>query len=254
MRKNDRPLNSIRSIKIIPDQLKFADGSVLIEMGDTKVLIAATVEEKVPPFLKGSGSGWITAEYSMLPRSTDKRTIRERTPIRISGRTQEIQRLIGRSLRAITDLEALNERTIIIDCDVIQADGGTRSAAITGGCVALALALESLLSSNKLGQMPLINLAGAVSVGLVKGEPMLDLDYSEDSSAEIDMNVVQTDTGDIVEVQASAEKSTFSQAQFNTMMELAGLGIKQLIRVQKEILKERNPLFMAYETSRESSS
>lgn len=248
MRKNKRKFNNIRSVNIHPDQLKFADGSVLIEMGDTKVLIAATVEEKVPPFLKGGGSGWITAEYSMLPRSTDRRTIRERTPVRISGRTQEIQRLIGRSLRAITDLKALHERTIIIDCDVIQADGGTRSAAITGGCVALALALEHLLSENHIEKMPLRNLAGAVSVGMIRGEPMLDLDYREDSGADIDMNVVQTDTGDIVEVQASAEKSTFSQAQFNNMMELAGQGIKQLILAQKEVLKERNPLFMAYES------
>jgi len=254
MRKNDRLFNDIRSVKIYPDQLKFADGSVMIEMGDTKVLIAATVEEKVPPFLKGSGSGWITAEYSMLPRSTFKRTLRERTPIRISGRTQEIQRLIGRSLRAITDLKALRERTVIIDCDVLQADGGTRSASITGGCIALALALEKLLSDNKLERMPLKNLAGAISVGLIKGEPLLDLNYIEDSSADIDMNVVQTETGDIIEVQASAEKSTFSQAQFITMMELAGKGIKQLIQNQKEILKKRNPLFMAYETIEQPGS
>jgi ribonuclease PH len=226
--------------------MEFADGSALIEMGKTKVLATATIEEKIPQFLKGSGQGWITAEYSMLPRSTEKRTHRERTPGRISGRTQEIQRLIGRSLRAVTDLKVLEERTIIIDCDVIQADGGTRSAAITAGCVALALSLKKMMDSNVIGQMPLKHLVSAVSVGIVGGNMLLDLDYIEDSSAETDMNVVETDSGQIVEIQASAEKAPFSKKEFHSLLDLADKGIQALITEQKEILKQKSPLFMAY--------
>lgn len=246
MRKDNRSPESLREIRVQTDQLEHADGSALIEMGKTRVLASATIEEKVPPFLKGSGKGWVTAEYAMLPRSTTVRSQRERAG-RISGRTQEIQRLIGRSLRAITDLRALGERQIIIDCDVLQADGGTRSAAINGGCVALALALKKLMDMGSLEAMPLKNLAGAVSVGIVEGETLLDLDYSEDSNADMDMNVVSTDTGQLVEVQASAEKQPFSKQEFDTLLELANRGITELIQIQNAVLKEKSMLFMAFD-------
>jgi ribonuclease PH len=209
-------------------------------------MVAATIEERVPPFLKGKRKGWVTAEYAMLPRSTEVRSQRERTPGRISGRTQEIQRLIGRSLRAVTDLYALGERQIIIDCDVLQADGGTRSAAINGGCVALALALKKLMDKGALDAMPLKNLAGAISVGIVEGEVLLDLDYKEDSNAETDMNVVATDTGQLVEIQASAEQRPFRKDEFQALMQMAETGIQELIRLQKAVLKEKSMLFMAY--------
>ncbi len=246
MRNNNRALDKLREVVLSPNCLELADGSVLIETGKTKVMVAATVEEKVPPFLKGNNTGWIAAEYSMLPRATEPRTARERIQGRISGRTQEIQRLIGRSLRAITDLKALGERTIIIDCDVIQADGGTRSASITGGCVALALALKRLMDKKIIDQMPMKHLAGAVSVGIVNGELLLDLDYEEDSQAEMDMNVVETDSDRIVEIQASAEKNTFSKKKFNALLSLAEKGIKELIDIQKSTLKQQSPLFIAY--------
>ncbi len=246
MRTNNREFDAIRPVSISPDYMEFADGSALIEMGKTKVLATATIDEKVPPFLKGSGQGWVTAEYSMLPRSTEKRTSRERTPGRISGRTQEIQRLIGRSLRAVTDLTILEERTIIIDCDVIQADGGTRSAAITAGCVALALSLKKMMDNNMISQMPLKHLVSAVSVGIVGGSMLLDLDYIEDSGAETDMNVVETDSGQIVEIQASAEKTPFSKKEFTSLLDLADRGIHALISAQREVLKQKSPLFMAY--------
>ncbi len=246
MRINNRDLDATRPIIITPDYMEFADGSALIEMGKTKVLATATIDEKVPPFLKGSGQGWITAEYSMLPRSTEKRTNRERSPGRISGRTQEIQRLIGRSLRTVTDLKILEERTVIIDCDVIQADGGTRSASITAGCVALALSLKKMMDSRIIDQMPLKHLVSAVSVGLVEGNMLLDLDYFEDSNAETDMNVVETDSGQIVEIQASAEKAPFTKKEFNALLDLADKGIQALIVAQREVLKQKSPLFMAY--------
>lgn len=246
MRTNDRDFDVIRPITIIPDYMEFADGSALIEMGKTKVLATATIDEKVPPFLRGSGQGWITAEYSMLPRSTEKRTNRERTPGRISGRTQEIQRLIGRSLRAAADLRILEERTVIIDCDVIQADGGTRSASITAGCVALALSLKKMMDNGVIDQMPLKHLVSAVSVGIVEGEMLLDLDYIEDSNAETDMNVVETDSGQIVEIQATAEKIPFTKKELNALLDLADKGIQTLITAQREILKQKSPLFMAY--------
>jgi len=226
--------------------MDFSDGSALIEMGKTKVIATATIEEKIPIFLKGSNTGWITAEYSMLPRSTEKRTIRERNQARVSGRTQEIQRLIGRSLRAVTDLSILGERTIILDCDVLQADGGTRSASITAGCIALALALKKMMDEGIIDQMPLKHLVSAISVGIVKGNLLLDLDYREDSSAEIDMNVVETDTGKIVEIQATAEKNPFSKKEFNALLALADTGIETLIQVQKDVLKKKSLLFMAY--------
>ena len=246
MRMNDRKFDVIRPITILPDTMEFADGSALIEMGKTKVLATATIDEKIPPFLKGSGSGWITAEYSMLPRSTEKRTNRERTPGRISGRTQEIQRLIGRSLRAVTDLKILEERTVIIDCDVLQADGGTRSASITAGCVALALSLKKMMDNQVIDQMPLKHLVSAVSVGIVEGNMLMDLDYIEDSNAETDMNVVETDSGLIVEIQATAEKAPFTKKEFDSLLDLADKGIQTLITAQREVLKQKSPLFMAY--------
>ncbi len=246
MRAKKRSDKELRPIKIKPDYLDFADGSAFIEIGKTKVIASATIEEKVPSFLKNSGSGWITAEYSMLPRSTEKRTIRERIQSRISGRTQEIQRLIGRSLRAVTELRVLGERTIILDCDVIQADGGTRTASITAACVALALALKKMMEEKIINEMPLRHLVSAVSVGIVEGEMLLDLDYNEDSNAEVDMNVVETDTGEIVEIQVTAERKPFSRKELNSLLYLAHKGIKELLQAQKDVLKKKSLLFMAY--------
>jgi len=246
MRDNKRAPDAIRPVSIKPDYLDFADGSALISIGKTKVVASVTIEEKVPSFLKGSGKGWITAEYAMLPCSTEKRSPRERGLGRMSGRTQEIQRLIGRSLRTATDLGILGERTIIIDCDIIQADGGTRTASITVGCVALALALKKMMDEGVIDQMPLQNLVSAVSVGIVDGNLLLDLDYREDSSADVDMNVVKTDTRKIVEIQATAEKSPFTKKDFDALLDLADKGIKELFSAQKEILKQRSLLFMAY--------
>ncbi len=246
MREKKRASDSLRPIKIKPDHLDFADGSAYIEIGKTKVIAAATLEEKVPAFLKNSGSGWITAEYSMLPRSTEKRTTRERISGRLSGRTHEIQRLIGRSLRAVTELRVLGEKTIILDCDVIQADGGTRTASITAGCVALALALKKMMEEGLIEEMPLKHLVSAVSVGVVEGELFLDLDYQEDSNADLDMNVVETDTGQIIEVQATAEKKPFTRKQLDSLLNLAHKGIKEIIHQQKEVLKKKSLLFMAY--------
>ena len=232
----NRRYDQIRETSIQTDILDFADGSALIEMGRTRVISSATVEEKVPFFLKGNSTGWIKAEYAMLPRSTETRTQRDRGP-RISGRTQEIQRLIGRSLRAVTELKDLGERTIIIDCDVLQADGGTRCASITAACVSMALALKKLMDDNILECMPLRNLAGAVSVGVVDEDVLLDLDYSEDSHAGVDRNVVATDTGNLVEVQVSAEKEPFPISVFDSLLELSIEGIKELIRIQQETQK-----------------
>jgi ribonuclease PH len=246
MRHNKRASDAIRPVSISPDYLDYADGSALISIGKTKVMAAATIEEKVPSFLKGSGKGWITAEYAMLPCSTEKRSPRERGAGRISGRTQEIQRLIGRSLRTVTDLKVLGERTIIIDCDIIQADGGTRTASITVGCIALALALKKMMDEGAIDELPLQNLVSAVSVGIADGNLLLDLDYREDSSADVDMNVVKTDTDKIVEIQATAEKSPFTKEDFNALLELADKGIKELFLAQKEILKQKSLLFMAY--------
>ena len=246
MRAKNRSHNELRTVKIKPDYIDFADGSSYIEIGKTRVIATATVEEKIPLFLKKSGTGWITAEYSMLPRSTEKRNVRERITGKLSGRSQEIQRLIGRSLRAVTDLNLLGERSIILDCDVIQADGGTRAASITAGCVALALALKKMLDEKTIEIMPLKNLVSSISVGIVNGELLLDLDYSEDSRAEIDMNVVETDKGQLVEVQATAEKNPFSRKELSSLLSLADKGIKQLIQIQRDILKKKSILFMAY--------
>ena len=246
MRAHKRPANALRPVKIKPDYLGFADGSALIEIGKTKVIAAATIDDRIPPFLKNSKTGWVTAEYSMLPRSTEKRTVRERMQTRISGRTQEIQRLIGRSLRAVTELGILGERTIILDCDVIQADGGTRTASITASCVALALALKKMMDEKIIDEMPLKHLVSGVSVGIVEGEILLDLDYEEDAKAEIDMNVAETEKGQLVEIQATAEKKSFSRKQLSALMSLADKGIKELNQMQKDVLKKKSLLFMAY--------
>jgi ribonuclease PH len=245
-RADKRKPGELRPIRISLDYIDFSDGSVLVEYGRTRVLAAATIEERVPPFLKGTGRGWVTAEYAMLPRSTVERTPRERTAGRVSGRTQEIQRLVGRALRAVTDLKALGERQIIIDCDVIQADGGTRSASVTAGCVALGLALKKMMDRGLLGQMPLRHLVAGVSVGVVRGRPLLDLDYAEDSQAELDMNVIETDRGELVEVQAGAEKAPFSRQDLTGLLRMADKGIGRIVQLQKRALKEKSFLFMAY--------
>ncbi|HUU39283.1 MAG TPA: ribonuclease PH [Candidatus Desulfaltia sp.] len=244
--REKRPFDELRPIRIQTDYFDFADGSASIEIGKTKVIAAATIEEKVPPFLRGQGTGWVTAEYAMLPCSTERRSQRERTPGRISGRTQEIQRLIGRSLRAVTDLAALGERTIIIDCDVIQADGGTRVASVTAGCVAAALAMKKLLDQDVIDKMPLRHLVAGISVGIVGGRELLDLDYAEDSQAATDMNVIETDGGQLVEVQATAEKAPFSRKDLTFLLRLADKGIQEIIQAQKTALKKKSLLFMAY--------
>lgn len=246
MRENGRKKDSLRTTSIELGYLEFAYSSAYIEMGKTRVIATATVEDKVPQFLKGSGTGWINAEYSMLPGATEKRNVRDRVYGRVSGRSQEIQRLIGRSLRAVTDLSVLGEKTIIIDCDVIQADGGTRSASITAGCVALAASLHRLMEEKTIPQMPLKNLVAAVSVGIVNGDHFLDLNYREDSNADIDMNVVETDSGQIVEIQATAEKRPFTWKEFDHLTKLASSGIKELITIQKQVLKTKSMLFIAY--------
>ena len=237
MKRDDgRAVNQTRNIKIQRGYLKHPQGSVLIEMGDTKVICTASVEETVPPFLRGSGTGWVTAEYGMLPRSTGSRMDREAARGKQSGRTQEIQRLIGRSLRAIIDLEKLGERSIQIDCDVIQADGGTRTASITGAYVALHDAISTLLASGKLTESPLKQAVAAISVGVYKGMPVLDLDYLEDSDCDTDMNVVMTADGGFVEVQGTAEGEPFDRDAMNAMLDLARDGIAQLINMQTEAL------------------
>lgn len=243
MRADGRTFDELRPVKIKADYLDFAQASAFIQVGKTRVLTAASIEDRVPPFLRNSGSGWVTAEYSMLPCSTEKRTIRERNLARISGRSQEIQRLIGRSLRSVTDLDSVGERTIILDCDVIQADGGTRAASITAACVALALVFKKLLNEKVLSRMPLKQLISGVSLGIVDGEPLLDLDYQEDSKADIDMNVVETSSGKLVEVQVTAEKNPFSKKELNALLKLADKGIKELIEVQKGVLKKKNISF-----------
>lgn len=225
-----------RQTRIQPAVLASAEGSALIEVGHTKVICAASVEESVPRFRRGSGSGWVTAEYGMLPRATSTRTQREVQRGRPSGRTAEIQRLIGRSLRTAVDMEALGERTVIIDCDVIQADGGTRTASITGGWVAMALAIQGLLEHDSIPASPIRHYVAATSVGIVDGTPLLDLCYAEDSRAEVDMNVVMTSGGEFVEVQASAEGRTFSESELEAQLELAKAGIRALIETQRKLV------------------
>ncbi|HYC12697.1 MAG TPA: ribonuclease PH [Stellaceae bacterium] len=235
-RPSGRAPNEMRPIVLEPGFSKYAEGSCLARFGDTHVLCTATVEERVPPFLRNTGTGWITAEYGMLPRSTHSRTDREASRGKQSGRTQEIQRLIGRSLRAVTDMKALGERQIRIDCDVIQADGGTRTAGITGSYVALHLALQRLLKDGLLPALPLVDGVAAVSCGIAEGVPVLDLDYAEDSTAEADANFVLTAAGGLVEVQATAEKSAFAEAQFMALLGLARKGIGELLAHQKKAL------------------
>ena len=235
-RPSDRSAHELRQLTITRHYTHHAEGSVLVEFGHTKVLCTASVEEKVPGFLRGKGQGWVTAEYGMLPRSTHTRSDREAARGKQSGRTQEIQRLIGRSLRAVTDLAALGERQITLDCDVLQADGGTRCASITGAYVALHDAVGKLVAEGKLAASPLHDFVAAVSVGLVNGEPALDLDYEEDSSCDTDMNVVMTGSGGMVEVQGTAEGAPFSRAQLDLLLELAGIGINQIIAAQNAAL------------------
>ncbi|WP_166269727.1 ribonuclease PH [Marinobacter caseinilyticus] len=236
MRPSGRAPNQARDIRITRHYTRHAEGSVLVEFGDTKVICTASVENKVPPFLRGEGKGWITAEYGMLPRSTGSRMGREAARGKQGGRTVEIQRLIGRSLRAAVDLTKLGEHSITIDCDVIQADGGTRTAAITGGCVALVDALNTLVANGRIKQSPLIQMVAAVSVGVFKGTPVIDLDYPEDSEAETDMNVIMTDRGGFIEIQGTAEGAPFVQEELDSMLGLAKQGIDQLFDVQKTAL------------------
>src|SRR5437763_3668441 len=235
-RSDNRNPEQMRPINIVPDYIATAEGSALIEIGNTRVICTATIEEVVPQFLKGAGKGWVTAEYSMLPRSTLTRTPRESARGRISGRTHEIQRLIGRALRGVVDLSRLGERTITLDCDVIQADGGTRTASITGAFVALGLALEKLVEAGTLTAVPFRDYVAAVSVGIVDGEILLDLSYEEDSRADVDMNFVMTAGYKLVEVQATAERQVFDEQQLGKMIALARAGVQQLIAKQQAIL------------------
>ena len=234
MRVDGRRPDEMRPLKMTPGFLKYPEGSVLIEVGDTRVICTASVDEKVPPFLRGQHKGWVTAEYAMLPRATQVRTMRERG--KISGRSSEIQRLIGRSLRSVVDLKALGERTVWIDCDVVQADGGTRTAAISGAFVALYLALSKLVAAGTLSEVPITDYLAATSIGIVDEELMLDLAFSEDSRADVDMNVVMTGNGNIVEVQGTAEGVAFSRQTMDAMMDLATKGIDQINDYQKGIL------------------
>lgn len=237
MRTSGRAPDELRSIRFTRRYTKHAEGSVLVEFGDTRVLCNVSIDEKVPNFLKGKGQGWVTAEYGMLPRATGSRMQREAAAGKQGGRTQEIQRLIGRSLRAAIDLKRLGERTLTVDCDVIQADGGTRTASITGACVALHDALSTLRARKLLTTDPLQHLVASVSVGIVKGEPVLDLDYAEDSTAETDMNFVMNETGGFIEIQGTAEGETFSAAEMQAMTVLAQKGIAELIRQQRATLE-----------------
>ncbi len=236
MRTDKRNENELRPVSIETGFLKHAEGSALIKLGDTHVLCAATVEDTAPPFLKGTGKGWITAEYGMLPRATNTRTQREAAKGKQTGRTQEIQRLIGRSLRAVTALDRFGERTVRIDCDVIQADGGTRTASITGAWVALHLAFQSMVEANAMSSIPLTSPLAAVSVGVVGGRALLDLCYEEDSKAMVDLNVVMAGGGKLVEVQGTAEDTPFDRGELDAMLDLAGAGIEQLFKAQNEAL------------------
>lgn len=237
-RVDGRLPNQIRPVKIVPDYLKFAEGSALIRMGDTRVLCACTIEDRVPGWMRGKGTGWITAEYSMLPRAGAERSQREAARGKIGGRTHEIQRLIGRSLRGVIDFAALGERTVWLDCDVLTADGGTRCASITGAFVALDLACRRLIAEGKLERSPLSGTVAAISCGIVDGTPMVDLDYREDSTAEVDANVVMTGDGGLIEVQATAERTPLSRAHLDELLALAALGIEHLRTVQAEAVAQ----------------
>ncbi len=236
MRLDGREADSLRKVTIIRNYIKHAEGSVLVEFGDTKVICTTSIEENVPPFLRGKGTGWVTAEYSMLPRATHTRSQRESSRGKVGGRTHEIQRLIGRSLRAVTDLVLLGERTILVDCDVIQADGGTRTASITGAYVALVDAVRWLENKGMIAVHPIREAVAAVSVGLVAGEPLLDMSYQEDSTADVDMNFVMTSSKRFVEVQGTAETTPFTMAEMDAMRTLAMSGIAKLFEIQREVL------------------
>lgn len=236
MRSNNRGQADLRSVKIIRNFIKHAEGSVLVEFGDTKVICTASIISGVPRFLKGTGQGWLTAEYSMIPRSTHDRMDREATRGKQGGRTLEIQRLIGRSLRTAIDLRAIGENTIAIDCDVIQADGGTRTASITGSCVALYDAIRTLKRRGNLAQDPFKQFVASISVGVHQGKPVLDLDYLEDSNAETDMNVVMNEDGEFIEIQGTAESKPFTQTELMSMLELAEKGIRKLFEIQKAVV------------------
>ncbi len=237
MRRSDgRSPDELRPISIVANYLKYAEGSALISVGNTRVLCAATIEEKVPPWMRGRGTGWVTAEYAMLPRATNERTQRESSKGKIGGRTHEIQRIIGRALRAVVSLEKLGERAVWLDCDVLQADGGTRTAALTGAYVALYLALATKFAPNDAKTWPLAAAVAATSVGIVNGVPMLDLAYDEDSTAHVDMNVAMTDTGRFVEVQGTAEAAPFDRDELDQLLELASSGIQSLFRAQRTAL------------------
>lgn len=238
MRPSGRTPDELRPIKLTRRYTKHAEGSVMVEFGDTQVLCTASVEDKVPPFLKGKGKGWVTAEYGMLPRSTGKRMTREACSGKQAGRTQEIQRLIGRSLRSVVNLAALGERSILIDCDVIQADGGTRTAAITGSYVALVDAARQLRKNKLIARDPIHGFIAAVSVGIYQGQPVLDLDYNEDCEAETDMNVVMNEAGAFVEIQGTAEGHAFRMDELHAMLDLAKGGIAELIKKQREVLSQ----------------
>lgn len=236
LRLDGRKEDELRSVRITRNYIKHAEGSVLIEMGDTKVICTASVEDKVPPFKKGTGEGWVTAEYSMIPRATGIRNQRDISKLKQNGRTAEIQRLVGRALRSVIDVKVLGERLITIDCDVIQADGGTRTASITGGFIAMVDACRWLMEKELIEKMPISNFVAAVSVGKVKDDVVLDLFYEEDSKAQVDMNVVMTDKGEFVEIQGTGEESTFTKEDYTNMINLAEKGIMQLIEVQKTAL------------------
>ena len=239
MRMEERKPNVMRRVKIVRNFIKHAEGSALIEVGDTRVICTATVEETVPSFLRGKGEGWVTAEYSMIPRSARSRIIRESSRGKIGGRTHEIQRLIGRALRSVIDLKSLGERTIWIDCDVIQADGGTRTTSITGACVALYDALCHMKREKMITDIPLRDFVAATSVGIVNGKMLLDLNYEEDSRADVDMNVVMTGSGKFIEIQGTAERVPFSKDDMDSLAKLAVKGIKELIKIQKSVIGSR---------------
>lgn len=236
MRSDGRQYNELRKIHITPHYNKHAEGSVLIEFGDTRVICTATVEERVPPFMKGEGRGWVTAEYSMLPRATQSRNQREAAKGKLGGRTMEIQRLIGRALRSVVNLEALGERSITLDCDVIQADGGTRTTSITGAFVALVYAVNRIVETHKLPVFPINDFLASVSVGILQGTALLDLNYVEDSRVKVDMNVVMTGKGEFVEIQGTGEDAPFSRAEMEDLLQLAEAGINDLIGIQKSVL------------------
>ena len=237
-RIDGRTATQMRPVRIIPNFIQAAEGSVLIEIGRTRVICTASVEEVVPPFLRNTGKGWVTSEYAMIPRATNTRTARESSTVKRSGRTLEIQRLIGRSLRTAIDMDRIGERTIWLDCDVIEADGGTRTASITGSFVALKLAVKSLLDSGKLSKDPMLCFVAAVSVGVVGGVPMLDLNYAEDSGADVDFNIVMTDKGEFVEIQGTAERNPFNESALNELLKLGRAGIRELIEKQRQVLAQ----------------